>query len=76
YEYNQFYKKTKKKLKSGAISELDYFDERDLFYVTLHNIVPFLSQIDADTSHITFKIKQIINYLKLNHINLLEDNSI
>lgn len=77
-EYNRFYKKAKKEIKTGVISdnEWDFFDERDRFYVTLRNIIPFLSQIDADTSHITFKIKQIINYLKYNQFNLLEDNSI
>ena len=76
YEYNKFHKQTQKKTQSAIIDERDIFDERDRYDVKFRDIIPFFSQIDADKSHITFKIKQIINYLKFNHINLLEDNSI
>jgi len=75
-EYQKFCIKTIKPNNTGVISSLDFMDERDRYFVTIQKLIPLFSQIDVDESHITFKIRQIINFLKYNHINLLEDNSI
>lgn len=75
-EYKKYNTKKIKKSENGIVSEMDIFDERDRFFIKLQKFVNLFSQIDSDSSHITFKIKQVINFLKYNHINLLEDSSI
>lgn len=75
-EYNKYKRTVKKKIENGIIDARDVFEERDRFYLTIFNKSRLFSQIDADTSHITFKIRQIINYLTFYHLNLLDDDSI
>ncbi|MEC3876487.1 AAA family ATPase [Chryseobacterium salviniae] len=62
---------------SLSVSDIsDFLSTRKKYEIILIDIQSFFKQIQEDHSHITFKIKQIINYLKYNHLNTLEDDSI
>ncbi|WP_433627625.1 AAA family ATPase [Chryseobacterium cucumeris] len=64
-------KAASKILKIGDLPKIN-----ETYLIFLENLPELFNQIQHDDSHIVFKLKQLINFLKYNHLNILTDNSI